>query len=284
MQGLGDNIYQRAVLREVAEPVYLSTSWPQLYSDLPNVHPLRPETMLRTQLKNIKAIEPRLWSVPPTLRHKARMTLHYVNRPGSMLSALEAELGVRARTFDLPPFRMTLVGRPYVVVRPATVRAEWRADARNPDPAYLAAATAIASKHFTVISVADLSPNREWALDPLPRADITYHSGELSLEALMGLVRGAAGVIGGVGWLVPAAIAYKVPMLLVYGGWGRDNGPARILDPAMDTSVLTQVLPDNFCTCDRRDHACDKRIGDFDVHARNWVDRLLARWKPSVVA
>ena len=87
----------------------------------------------------------------------------------------------------------------------------------------------------------------------------------------MGLVQDAAGVIGGVGWLLPAALAYRVPMLCIWGGWGTPNGPQRVLDPRLDVSKLVQAVPDAFCMCNDRDHLCNKTINDFE----RYVDEFL---------
>lgn len=272
MYGLGDNLYQRAVIREMGA-VDLITPWPQLYVDLP-VRCIRPRTDLRTQAKN--AARPDLapmWSPSPAGERVKRIGY---GADGSILASFCRSAGIAPAHLDMGGPPTPPVGiEPYVVVRPATVRREWRADARNPDPKYLAeAAAAVREAGYTVISVADLSPGAEWALDPLPPADIVYHSGELTVEYLLALVAGAAGVIGGVGWLLPAALAYRVPMLLVYGGWGKSNGPQRIFDPRVDRSMITEAKPDNFCMCDDRAHSCNKNIGGFHVALGKFVTRL----------
>lgn len=281
MLGLGDNLYQRAAIREVPGEHHLITAWPQLYADLPRIHCVRPATRLRTQAKNVARADLR-WAQSPRRRPQA---VHYAGRPGSMLEGLCSAFGVRPRqvTFDAPSFAAPS-REPYVVVRPATVRSEWRADGRNPMPEYLARATEVLRRRYRVVSVADLAPGREWALDPLPPADETYHAGELQIEQLLGLVAGASAVVGGVGWLVPAAVAYRVPMLLLYGGWGGPNGPHRIFDTRMDISLIEQALPDNFCLCANRSHACDKTISNLDEHLERFTLRLAAREQPAVAA
>ncbi|MBS0244527.1 MAG: hypothetical protein JSS20_20335, partial [Proteobacteria bacterium] len=67
MNGLGDNLHQRPFVRAAAarEPVYLSTPWPQLVADLPNVKPVRSGTTLRTQQKNERRGFVG-WHTPPT--------------------------------------------------------------------------------------------------------------------------------------------------------------------------------------------------------------------------
>lgn len=259
MQGLGDNFYQRAVVRELGD-VHLVTSWPQLYADLP-VQCVRPDTRLRTQAKNVGRDDLPWARVRRGTPVSAR--LGYDMR-GTMLQGLmrSARLERGTVNFDGPPVEPGAGA--YVLVRPATVRTEWPAAARNPEPKYLQRAVEALRGRYTVISIADLDGRNEWAVEPLPVADHAFHRGELQLEDLLALVAGAAGVIGGVGWLLPAAISYRVPMLLVYGGWGAVNGPQRVLDPRMDASRVVQAMPDRFCMCNDRAHACDKTISNID--------------------
>lgn len=285
MLGLGDNIYQRAVIRELAQTreIWLKTPWPQLYADLP-VRSVRPETKLRTQARNVAQWS--AWARPP--RGLAEQRISYAGREGTMLEGLCAALGVKADrlTFDLPrSFSGCGEDRPaYIVIRPASVRAEWPAAARNPLPEYLALAAETLRKDFRIVSVADLAPAVEWPVLPLPYADETFHAGELGVEQLLALVAGAAGVVGGVGWLVPAAVAHQVPMFLIFGGWGRDNGPKRIFDRRMRTGLIEQAVPQRFCLCGNREHACDKRIDGIEEQLQRWRLGLLARGSPAMAA
>lgn len=281
-QGLGDNIYQRAVVRELGD-VYLETPWPQLYSDLPQVHCVPSMTRLRTQAKNMA----RGWTwagIPTSVRAEV---IGYAGRLGTMLQGFMETAGIALQrvTFDLPTFTPRPArSRPYVVIRPATVRREWPATARNPDPAYLAMAADMLRQDFDIVSVADLAPGAEVALDPLPFAHERFHAGELNLEALMALLSGAAGAVGGVGWLVPAAMAYRIPLFLIYGGCGQHDGPGRILDHRLPTDLIHHAQPDNFCMCANRGHTCDKRISDFSTQLRQWTVGLAARAKAAVAA
>lgn len=278
MMGLGDNIYQRAVIRELVDDyaVLLETAWPQLYADLP-MRCVEPITTLRTQTKNINAwSKVKGWSAPPV--HLWPTRISYAGQDGTVLEALCKELDVYAEhlTFDLPMFTKDRERPPYIVIRPATVRREWPAAARNPLPQYLAMAAAMLRDHFHIVSVADLSPGVEDALLPLPVADETLHAGELSVSELLALVQGAAAVVGGVGWLVPAAVAAQVPMLLIYGGWGNDNGPQRIFDERMSAGLVEQFVPQRFCRCRDGDHGCDKTIDNFERRLRHWALGLVA--------
>jgi hypothetical protein len=277
MQGLGDNLYQRAVLKQYPSTVFLQTAWPQIYADMTNVVPVRPTTRLRTQAKNAARHGVR-YKREPIGRHVA---WHYSQSPTlSMLQSLSQGLGMAPEAFDMagPVYPVPeVVARPYVVVRPVCLRNEWTSDSRNPLPEYVAEAVDELRQHFAIVSVADLAERHEWALPPLPRADVVLHKGELPIEQLLGLVRGASALVGGVGWIVPAALAYRVPLMLIFGGWGFSNGPHRIFGPGVDHGFVDEVYPDAFCRCNENRHACDKRISGFGDRARAFAARIVRR-------
>lgn len=279
MLGLGDNIYQRAVVRELPAPVFLKTAWPELYDDI-GTQCVRPSTRLRTQAKNVER-SAYVWVKAPA---PVGRRLNYAGRSGTILQALCLSAGVKrsALTFDLPAFDIP-AREPYIVVRPATIRKEWPAGSRNAKPEYIAQAVSRLRRSFRIVSIADLMDGEEWPVGDLPQADEIYHHGELSVSQMLGLVRGASGVVGGVGWAVPAAVAYRVPMFLIYGGWGLHNGPQRIFDVRMDTSRITQVLPDRFCMCGTPVHGCNKTISKFEEQLEHWAIRL-ATQQPAAMA
>lgn len=267
MRGLGDNLFQRPFIKALPKPVYLDTPWPELYQDIPDVHFLRPVTPLRTQSKNIARHNN--WVMPPG-KQPAR---HIRYGTEGIIPGMIASFGVMPGAFDLPPLPPSPESGPYVVVRPATVRSEWRADTRNPDPEYIAAAAAEAQRRgYRVIGVADLQEQQEWAIAPMPPADYAYYKGELPVEQLLSLVANASAVIGGIGWLVPAALAARVPAWIICGGQGGFNSPHQICPPG---STITFAVPDNFCKCKLKQHGCDKRISDYEQQLTNWADRLL---------
>lgn len=279
MHGLGDNLYQRAVLRAIEwgdRPLYLVTSWPQLYADMPHVRCVSPGAVrLRTQAKNAGRRDHRWHSPPPGAE---RIRWHYVHRDGSIPESLFQAIGRPApRSLDMtgPPVAPLQVARPYVLVRPVTIRKEWHAESRNPLPEYVAYAAAAARRAgYQVVSVADLQPGEEWAVGPLPVADAEFHRGELPIEQVLQYVAGASATIGGVGWAVPASLAYNRRMLLIYGGWGAHNGPDRIFGPLIDTARIAQLLPDRFCMCTANNHNCDKTITGAEAKIDEFFARL----------
>ena len=266
MLGLGDGIYARAFVKNYPGH-YLETPWPELYGDI-DVKCVRPTTMLRTQAKNIARHTE--WH-PPI--HGPQLQISYGRDP--IINGLRKSFRCEPKEFDLPDFGASPVTGKYVLVRPATVRTEWRADTRNPEPRYIAEAAAEMRKRgYKVVSVADLQHSVEWALDPLPVADATYHQGELPVEQLLSLLQHAAAVIGGIGWLVPAAIAAKVPAWIICGGQGGFNSPKMITDACMDLSSLQFAVPDKMCMCTMKQHDCDKRISNHGEKFAAWADGL----------
>jgi hypothetical protein len=267
MRGLGDSIYSRAFIKQLPGELYIDTPWPELLADLPNVHFIRPQTTLRTQAKNIARHAD--WVMPPG-RQPTRQIRYGTE---GIIQGMTASFGVMPGEFDLPPLPPSPETGKYVVVRPATVRSEWRADTRNPASLYIDLAARRASdRGYKVISVADLVECVEWVQDYEPYADVKYHKGELPVEQLLALVKGAAAVIGGIGWLVPAALAAKVPAWIICGGQGGFNSPHQICPPG---STITFAVPDNFCLCRLKQHNCDKRISDYDAKLTQWADRCL---------
>jgi hypothetical protein len=262
-RGLGDSIYSRAFVKNLPKPSYLDTPWPSLYSDIPGVHCVRPSTVLRTQAKNIARYDQ--WEVPP------RGLPQRFPRYGAegIIPGLTQTFAVRPGEFDMPPLPESPEQGKYVVVRPVTVRSEWRADTRNPDPNYIAIAAAFAKQRgYRVISIADLQEGQEWTVGNLPYADVRYHKGELQVEKLLALVANAAAVIGGIGWIVPACLAAKVPAWIVCGGQGGYNAPELICPP---DSTITFAVPDNFCRCRLKQHDCDKGISNYGPKLAEWA-------------
>lgn len=268
MRGLGDNIYQRAFVKPLQEQrtVYLDTPWPQLYSDLPNVRFINPQTQLRTQRKNMARFGG--WSQPP--RGVQELRIAYGSE--GILNGMRGCFRIQHGEFDLPDFGASPFQQPYVVVRPVTIRSEWVAETRNPLPEYVSQAAAhAAALGYRVISVADLADGHEWAVG-LPPAHDRFHAGELTIEQLISLVRGAAALIGPTGWIVPAAIAAHVPAWIICGGQGGFNSPENICPPGTQVSF---AVPDNFCKCKLKTHNCDKRITGHESKFAQWAVRYL---------
>jgi len=282
MWGLGDNIYSRPFVRAAAVQyeLHLETPWPELYADL-DIKFVRGSRKLRTQQKNMARQSLDVWCDPYPMR---QIKVGYVGLESmSLIDSLErrwSPLRVRfdPRLFDLPDLGPAPIksDKPIAVVRPVTVRTEWRNEARNPWPEYVNELAAELMATHTVVAVADLAPGEEWLVGDLPPAHWNFLRGELPVRELLALVREADIVVGGVGWIVPAGLALKVKTFIVLGGHGGHNAPEKITDPRLDLSRIGFAVPEKFCRCTNMLHSCDKRIRDPLAQFNRWRHSLRA--------
>src|SRR5882757_992200 len=121
---------------------------------------------------------------------------------------------------------------------------------------------------YSIITVADLQRGAEWALQPLPVADVQLYGGELAFSRLLALVQAVTVCVGTPGWIVPACLLTGTPLYCVAGGIGGHNGPDRIA-PGFDHVGF--ALPDNYCMCYDERHDCPKHISDFEGKFNDWL-------------
>jgi len=269
--GFGDAIYTRAVARVLAraQPTVVATAWPELFSDLP-VEMARPSTRLHGPSANMARQVTSLWAPRPTAS-EARLIRYdwQALRTHGILAQMERKARTRLEPFqfDLPPLPARSIPGPWPValVRPVTVRQDWRNPARNPDPVYVArAAELLIAAGYRVVSVANLTPGMEEPLGTLPPAHERYDHGELGVLPLLALVAAAALVVGGPGWVMPACLATATPLVVIGGGQGCCNGPQALVDPRMDSSRIRWLLPEPRCACASPGHNCPKVIPQFN--------------------
>lgn len=267
--GLGDNIYARPLIRAHGRAV-VQTPWPELFEDLPVT--FAPVTSsLRTQARNIARQSAARWRPADGITNTATLRYGHGDLIGgaSICEALESRLplppGASFGAFDLPVTAACpiVADRPIAVVRPVTARAEWLNTARNPLPEYVAyVAGQLMATHY-VICIADLDSDREWLIGDLPPCHGALLKGELHIRELIALVAHADVVVGGVGWIVPAAVALKRPAFVIMGGQGGHNSPHHLIDSRMDASRLHFAMPKDYCRCTSMIHKCDKTIPDL---------------------
>lgn len=236
MHGLGDNIHQRAVMRDLMRRnnVWLQTPWHSLYEDLigQGLNLLPAVTSLRTQAKNarrelLKFSRRR----PPKNAKVVRVwyAVDQVRRTGSVLGGMLATTNTEETDFRLPvqvAWRNALAekfrwpGKPVMVYRPLVMRTEWQGcSTRNPDITAYQQLFNLIRHRFHVVSVADLVPKVEWISSNPIEADTTFHAGELEFETLAALFEGAALVYCSPGFAAPLAQSVGTPLVTVFGGF-----------------------------------------------------------------
>lgn len=274
MKGLGDNVYQRSFI-PTAREVILETPWPQLYSDMPNVHCVPSNTNLRTQRKNERR-SASAYQKPAPQKQQRSITVSY-GAERTVYDGMFKRFQVSAQPLSLPDFGQPIVSGKYALIRPVTIRREWRADTRNCQAEYVReAAMALKEAGITVVSVADLQNGQEWLVGDEPYADIRYHKGELTVEQLMALAKGAFCIVGPVGWIVPVSMAYKTPAWIICGGQGGFNHPSKLTHPNWGEHKTVFAHPDKWCMCKLKQHDCNKEISDHDSKFRGWLSNLVS--------
>lgn len=277
MHGMGDNIHQRAIIRQLMKKyeVWLETSWASLYHDLagPSLHLINKRTHLRTQAKNA-AREAGAFELPPpradfsaTLR--VRYTPERVRALGSVLAAMceATETDYSAVDFRLKVPRAWVAeakalvgdpGRPIMFYRPLVNRPkDWGGClARNPAHDTYFSLASWARKEAFLVSIADLEDDKEWEVGHDIAPDLALHKGELTFEGLAGLMSISAFAFTSPGFAVPLAQAVGTPVVTVFGGYesSRSFAGSHVRSPYLGIDTI------NPCECFRHDHACDKRI------------------------
>jgi ADP-heptose:LPS heptosyltransferase len=286
MYGIGDNIHQRGVMRELMKThdVWLESPIVCYYHDLMDsgLKVLARHTSLRAQAANVLREWNRFSPERPPL-HRATRRIGYISqvkRYGTLLRAMYASVGLemgpqpdfsmpvlpiwRERARDLikswcPP------SEPLLIYRPVVLRKEYFAAARNPDPIAYAALFADLRKRFFVVSIAALKPGHEWIIGPQEKADVNLNHSELDLEIMAGLFAEAECVYTTPGFAPTLAQAVGTPSITIFGGaetFGMTLTVGQHLAPTLG------IDSDAACGCYNRHHHCDKRITIAPAKAR----------------
>jgi ADP-heptose:LPS heptosyltransferase len=275
MHGLGDNLHQRAVMRQLVErrSVWLETPWPCLYEDIHGLNVVGKGSHLRTQARNA-AREADRYSKEPVPKDAELLEVRYmpddVRRLGSVLAAMCKTCGVDYAKadfrLDVPSawrkkgdafLRKLRPQKPLMIFRPLVERAEWGGNApRNPDPyAYRDLYLGLRDRYH-VLSIADLEPHAEWMVGERVQADTELHRGELDIETLAAVFAQAALVFTAPGFPVILSQAVGVPVIVPFGGYENSSSysAGARYSPYLGLDVIRP------CQCFSHRHDCDKRM------------------------
>jgi len=277
MYGIGDNLHQRAVLRELMRDfdVYLISCHFTLYWDLvrQGLKVIFKPTRLRAQAKTIER-ERQLFHKITVPLNGVRKKIWYnkvdIDKHGSILMSMFGEFGLRP---EKPDFSLPLMpewraaarglieswkpGKPLMVLRPIVRRREWDGDSRNPDPHAFDAIYRSIRERFFVVSVADLAPGLEWIVGDEQDADVKLHQGELDFGTMAALWAEASMVLTPAGFGPVLAQAVGTPSITVYGGRESSRTTQAAGAHLAPTCSIDTVKP---CDCHSHRHRCEKRI------------------------
>jgi ADP-heptose:LPS heptosyltransferase len=271
MHGLGDNLHQRAFVRQLLEThdIWLETSWPCVYHDLiaqGGLHVIPKRVGLRTQTKNAQRerdkfskvlVPPRTPELRPSYNdyNVARMPNRTILE--AICGSLNIGIDYSRADFRLPiPYDWLYPAdelieswhatKPILIYRPLVVRTEWRGnEKRNADPMAYAEIFASIRDRFFVVSVADLVPGHEWIIGPQLKADVTLHNGELSFEIMAALFSRAKLVYTSSGFATLLAQAVGTPNISVIGLY--ENGAHH--SAGASYAPYLPIEPLNPCSC-----------------------------------
>lgn len=278
MLGIGDNIYQRAVLHTLQQryDVTLQSYYISMFHDLVKgglkIVPI--SSIARARIKEagqVSVPDAPLAKVPWKFQKKITYDRIQIRRAGSILAAQFASCGLpmpKEPDFSLPvpaQWRESAKeiiktwktgGKPLLVYRPIVLNRVWECPSRSPDPVAYGKIFKSIRDRFFVISIADLT-QKEWLVGAEQEADIKLHRGELQFETLAGLFAEADIVFANPGFAPVLAQAVGTPVVIVYGG----NETHRTTNSVGDHLAPTLAIePINPCACHARYHGCDKRI------------------------
>lgn len=275
MHGLGDNIHQRGIVRELiaTREVWLETPWPCVYHDLvgPRLHLVGKGSRLRTQAKNARR-EAALFSRRSPPRQAETLAISYppqlVRQAGSVMRGMLLATGMAGSDFRLPipdAWRAKAFAwldqwrpeKPIMIYRPLNERSEWSGCAnRNPDHAHYADLFEAIRDQFFVVSVADFEAGKEWMVGRPVAADVELHRGELDFETLAALTSMAGLVYTSPGFSAVLGQAVGTPVTVVFGGY--ENGASFSAGAAF--APYLPIEPVEPCQCFSHDHKCKKAI------------------------
>lgn len=288
--GIGDMIYVRPFIKELCNrdlEVYIDTSLPQLLKDCKNIRLLRPNILWRTQLNNLSNNSNDInWYTGEIPRFSNTNIIDPLYNEedlanSSVIHSFERKFNISFDNLELDYPELISHGlnlptdKKIAIIRPVTIRAEWECESRAPLSNYIAWCSKILmDSGYYVISIADLKQGQEWLVDPAPPAHLCLYNQQLSIEKTLALIQSADVVVGGSGFIVPAAIAAKVPLFIIFGGRGGFDAPWKILDLRMDLRKIGWAIPDEFCRCTSMKHTCNKKISDLDRQFFDFMARI----------
>jgi len=232
--GLGDNLYQRPIVKDVAKQyktVYLNTCFPEIYWDIPNVKFVYPNPLnLRTQKKHVEKLPKSTWSNRPKHADSARWDqLGPPSEKKVQTKYVELE---NQENFDFSfPLRdkwikaaekikakLKLKGKKLCIVRRPTDRREWSCPSRNPKIEYFQLLLDKYKKDYFYLSIADIEKGKEWFDGDLKGINFSFDKGELDLTTILGLMKIADMTITFPGFFMIAAIAIRAKCFTIFGG------------------------------------------------------------------
>lgn len=271
--GFGDNLYQRPIIKDLAEEykkLYLTTAFPEIYWDIPNVEFVYPKKMpLRTQKKHIDGLPKNTWSSIPTKRDVVRWDqLGPSSQKKIQTKFVELENRVDF-DFSFPVKNewisearklvnsLSIGDKKLCIIRRPTNRKEWDCPARNPKPEYYQMIIDKYKDEYFYLGLADIKKDEEWFDGDTTGIDKEFNKGEVSLSTILGLLKIADMVITYPSFFMIASIAIRAKCFTIFGGAA---APFHVIRDKFNLKNFAHVAPEPFCNCMDMKHDCNKEI------------------------
>jgi ADP-heptose:LPS heptosyltransferase len=287
-EGIGDNIYTLPFVKILAKSnqVYIKTPLPKIFKDVPNIKFIKfDDITYRTQQKSL-IDDDTIYSILPKNIYKT-YTPQYAGKElleNSIVGSFYKQFDIPYHTtieWKLPSFKSELgnflnkipKNRKIAIIRPATIRKEWRVSTRNANSNYIAWCCKILNEAgYYTIAIADLSAGEEWLADNIDvPAELKLYKGELGIYGTLELLKHAEIVIGGSGFCIPATVSSDTNLFLILGGRLLYDGISKTLHPSMNLNKIGIAYPDLPCKCSLNEHNCNKSISTLDVDFFNFL-------------
>ena len=290
-EGIGDCVYQLPFVKILAKTnqVYIKTPLPKIFKDVPNIKFIKLDNeTYRTQQKSLLN-DDTVYSTLPKDIYKT-YTPQYAGEElleTSIVGSFYKQFNIpfhEKLEWELPSFKNELgnflskipKGRKIAIIRPATVRKEWRVETRNPNPNYIAWCCKILNEAgYYTIAIADLKDGEEWLHDEIDvPAQMKLYKGELGIFGTLELLKHAEIVVGGSGFILPASASSNTNLFLILGGRLMYDGISKTLHPSMNLNKIHYALPNVPCKCTLNQHNCNKTISTLDVDFFNFLRKV----------
>ena len=277
MQGIGYAIYSIPHIKELAKSnnIYLDTVLPKLFKDIPNVFFLKhDDETYRTQQKEQDKNGIKYVDLPSKI--DKYINPHYVIQdllegsiPSYFYKKFETPFDSKIE-WQLPDFSKEFLkhklnipkDKKIAIIRPATIRAEWLTETRNPIPQYISWCCKVLNEAgYYTISIADLKEREEWLAEGVDNsAQLKLHKGELGIYGTLGLIQMADIVVGGSGFIIPATVSTNTNLFIIFGGRQSLDSVYKVFHPSMNMKKIGWATPANPCRCAEAIHDCEKSI------------------------
>lgn len=280
MEGVGDQLYSRPFIKELSKThtIYLEAVLPSLFKDIENIKYVDPNKVTyRTQQKQRKSESVEYHKVPEgtELIHpyytgedlNTKSIIAFMYDKFKIPYSTELEWSLPDFSDEFREFEEQLPSNQKIaIIRPATIRAEWIVETRNPNPNYIAWCCKVLNEAgYYTISIADLEVKKEWLAEGIDTpAQLKLHKGELGIYGTLELLKRASIVVGGSGFIIPASACANVPQFIMFGGRMKFDSVYKVFHPSMNLKQIGYAIPDNPCKCTFAKHNCDKTISNLD--------------------